>query len=68
MKVDVFGKTVVAVEGTQYLGEVDSEIGWVTIGYIGSDQGVMFSGYDEWAAFVKLIQETDEVVQSKRLQ
>ncbi len=68
MKVDVFGKTVIAVEGMQCLGEVDSEIGWITIGYIGSDEGVMLYGYDEWAAFVKLIQETDEVVQSKRLQ
>ena len=39
--------------------------GWVTIGYLGSDRGLMIDRY-EWDAFISLVGEINEQVLETR--
>lgn len=50
------------VDGTQFMAELEvNGPGWVTIGYLGSDRGLMIDR-DEWDAFIALVGEINEQV------
>jgi hypothetical protein len=57
--------TIIAIAGTQLLGEVTRYIettgNWITIGYIGSSDKIMIE-CDEWPAFKALVAEIDEAL------
>lgn len=54
------------VGGTQFMAELEvNGPGWVTIGYLGSDRGLMIDR-DEWDAFMQLIVEINEQVLEAR--
>ena len=50
------------VDGIQFMAELEvNGPGWVTIGYLGSDRGLMIDR-DEWDAFLSLVGEINEQV------
>lgn len=54
------------VDGTQFMAELEvNGPGWVTIGYIGSDRGLLIDR-GEWDAFVGLVGEINEQVLEAR--
>lgn len=54
------------VDGTQFMAELEvNGLGWVTIGYIGSDRGLLIDR-GEWDAFVGLVGEINEQVLEAR--
>lgn len=63
-------RTIVMVKDSAMVSEVEkyknsdgSEFAFLSIGNVGSNNSVVIDG-DEWNAFVALVKETDEVVQS----
>lgn len=53
-------------DGTRFLAELEvNGPGWVTIGYIGPDQGLLID-HDEWDAFIALVGEINEQVLKAR--
>lgn len=55
------------VDGTQFMAELEvNGPGWVTIGHLGSDRGLMIDR-DEWDAFIALIGEINEQVLEARV-
>lgn len=54
------------VDGTQFMAELEvNGPGWVTIGYLGSDRGLLIDR-DEWDAFIALVGEINEQVLEAR--
>jgi hypothetical protein len=50
------------VGGTQFMAQLEvNEPCWVTIGYLGSDRGLIIDR-DEWDAFIALVSEINEQV------
>jgi hypothetical protein len=52
---------IIAVPGTELLGDVDHDSGWVAIGYLSEARNVLVHR-NEWLAFKALVAEIDEAL------
>lgn len=60
--------TIVMVENLGLLADIEigkDYPGWVTIGYVGSNNGLIVDN-DEWESFVNLVGEIDAIVKSNK--
>ena len=65
MKVKLPNKrTLFTRKETTLLVEID-KVGWATVGYLGSDSGLLIDK-DMWPAFVKLVMEVDREMRRKK--
>ena len=61
-------RTIVMVDRLEMIGDISTcieETGWVTIGYVGSDRGLLVDIY-EWEAFVNLVSEIDVIIKENK--
>ena len=61
-------RTIVMVDKLGIIADIETgvdEPGWVTIGYVGSDRGLLVD-VDEWEAFVNLVGEIDVIIKENK--